>query len=196
MWILWSLTLITGPGCCRFRFRNFPFISDWKYSRELYPTTFDAKVKPNFLYKQEIRYSSSDSYSLPKSQVRSWTGDFGYNECFCQQILHRCSAPRLYQRISDAKVMAFCVPAFHLFHRLCFYIFFRNWKPIRWIQRHLTPSSDIGFCSFFIYLLLKQNFQAYERNGSIAQAPQGIEPALNRFCLHFFGHPYSKSWST
>ena len=48
----------------------------------------------------------------------------------------------------------------------------------------------------FFYLLLKQNFLAYERNGSIAQAPQGIEPALNRFCHHFFGHPYSKSWST
>ena len=156
---------------------------------------FNVKVVGN-VWRKEYQISDLLTLTSAQTRVRSRFRTFDLEKCFCHEILHRYSAPRLYRRISDAKVMAVCVPAFHLFHRLCFYIFFRNWKPIRWIQRHLKPSPDIGFCSFFIYLLLKQNFQAYERNGSIAEAPQGIEPALNRFCPHFFGHSYGKSWST
>ena len=93
---------------------------------EIHPTTFDGKVKPNFIYKHEIRYSSSDSYNLAKSQVRSRFRTFDLEKCFCHEILHRYSAPGFYQRISDAKVRAVCVHAFHSFHRLCFYIFFAS----------------------------------------------------------------------
>ena len=121
---------------------------------------------------------------------------FDLEKCFCHEILHRYSAPGFYQRISDAKVRAVCVHAFHSFHRLCFYIFFLPLK-INSINSE-APKTITRYPILFIffYLLLKQNFQAYERNGSIAEAPQGIEPALNRFCPHFFGHPYGKSWST
>ena len=148
------------------------------------------------IMKSHIRFS--DSYNLAKSQVRSRFRTFDLEKCFCHEILHRYSAPGFYQRISDAKVSAVCVHAFHSFHRLCFYIFLP--LKINSINSE-APKTITRYRILFIFYLfaIKTKFpslwaQWFNRR-STSGCRASIEQVLSSLFWTFAGRPNFRQWA-